>query len=113
MVYGGNRWQIIDESSSSSWVPRGTQCGVHKEPKSGFLSKPSTGIGSARNPAGLDQNGEDGEDHGNLRLGQPELYKQADREDPKALLDGVDVARLVGILRQLGDLAEYVSRVLI
>lgn len=41
------------------------------------------------------------------RLGQPELYKEANREDPKAVLDGVAVAGLVGILRQLGDLAEY------
>ncbi|GKV18390.1 hypothetical protein SLEP1_g28785 [Rubroshorea leprosula] len=73
--------------------------------------KPS--IGSTRNPTSLDQNEEDGEDHDNLRLGQPELYKQADKDDPKALLDGVDVAGLVGILRQLGNLAEYVSHVLI
>lgn len=42
-------------------------------------------------------------------LGQPQLYKDANREDPKAVLDGVAVAGLVGILRQLGDLAEYVS----
>ena len=41
-------------------------------------------------------------------LGQPELYREANREDPKAVLDGVAVAGLVGILRQLGDLAEYV-----
>lgn len=41
-------------------------------------------------------------------LGQPELYKEVNREDPKAILDGVAVAGLVGILRQLGDLAEYV-----
>lgn len=40
------------------------------------------------------------------RLGMPELYKDVDKEDPKALLDGVAVAGLVGILRQLGDLAE-------
>ncbi|GKV29038.1 hypothetical protein SLEP1_g38011 [Rubroshorea leprosula] len=33
----------------------------------------------------------------------------ADRDYPKALLDGVDVAGLVGILRQLGDLADIVS----
>lgn len=38
------------------------------------------------------------------KLGTSELYK--DNEDPKALLDGVAVAGLVGILRQLGDLAE-------
>jgi len=41
-------------------------------------------------------------------LGQPELHKETNREDPKAVLDGVAVAGLVGILRQLGDLAEYV-----
>ncbi|KAG6513998.1 hypothetical protein ZIOFF_024336 [Zingiber officinale] len=39
-------------------------------------------------------------------LGDPELYKKSLRkEDPKAILDGVAVASLVGILRQLGDLA--------
>ena len=43
-------------------------------------------------------------------LGVPELYKDAvQEEDPKAVLEGVTVAGLVGILRQLGDLAEYVS----
>lgn len=41
-------------------------------------------------------------------LGHPDLYKGANKEDPKAVLDGVAVAGLVGILRQLGDLAEYV-----
>ncbi|KAG6521165.1 hypothetical protein ZIOFF_018231 [Zingiber officinale] len=41
------------------------------------------------------------------RLGDPELYKKSLRkEDPKAILDGVAVAGLVGILRQLGDLAD-------
>ncbi|KAJ8761087.1 hypothetical protein K2173_000766 [Erythroxylum novogranatense] len=44
-------------------------------------------------------------------LGQPELYKEADKEDPKAVLDGVAVAGLVGILRQLGDLAEFAAEV--
>lgn len=39
-------------------------------------------------------------------LGQPQLYKEVNREDPKAVLDGVAVSGLVGILRQLGDLAE-------
>lgn len=40
-------------------------------------------------------------------LGDPELYGgAAKKEDSKALLDGVAVAGLVGILRQLGDLAE-------
>ncbi|XP_050223044.1 protein SCAR3 [Mercurialis annua] len=45
------------------------------------------------------------------RLGQSELYKEANREDPKAVLDGVAVAGLVGILRQLGDLAEFAAEV--
>ncbi|KAK7359216.1 hypothetical protein VNO77_01167 [Canavalia gladiata] len=40
-------------------------------------------------------------------LGQPELYRESNREDPKAVLDGVAVAGLVGILRQLGDLADF------
>ncbi|MQM20419.1 hypothetical protein Taro_053437 [Colocasia esculenta] len=45
-------------------------------------------------------------------LGDPELYKgAAKREDPKALLDGVAVAGLVGILRQLGDLAEFAAEI--
>ncbi|CAN1150071.1 Protein SCAR1 [Linum perenne] len=44
-------------------------------------------------------------------LGQPELYKETDVEDPKAVLDGVAVAGLVGILRQLGDLAEFAAEV--
>lgn len=40
-------------------------------------------------------------------LGLPDLYKHVDRDDPKAILDATSVAGLVGILRQLGDLAEY------
>ncbi|KAL4563299.1 hypothetical protein LXL04_027339 [Taraxacum kok-saghyz] len=44
-------------------------------------------------------------------LGMPELYTETDREDPKAVLDGVAVAGLVGILRQLGDLAEFAAEV--
>lgn len=40
------------------------------------------------------------------RLGALELYANANKEDPKAVLEGVAVAGLVGILRQLGDLAE-------
>ncbi|CAK7350421.1 unnamed protein product [Dovyalis caffra] len=44
-------------------------------------------------------------------LGQGELYREANREDPKAVLDGVAVAGLVGILRQLGDLAEFAAEV--
>jgi len=43
-------------------------------------------------------------------LGDPELYRaEAKKEAPRAILDGVAVAGLVGILRQLGDLAELVS----
>ncbi|KAK4755573.1 hypothetical protein SAY87_009330 [Trapa incisa] len=44
-------------------------------------------------------------------LGKPELYGEASREDPKTVLDGVAVAGLIGILRQLGDLAEFASEV--
>ncbi|XP_076957088.1 protein SCAR1-like [Bidens hawaiensis] len=44
-------------------------------------------------------------------LGTPELYTDTNREDPKAVLDGVAVAGLVGILRQLGDLAEFAAEV--
>ncbi|CAL9148049.1 unnamed protein product [Musa hybrid cultivar] len=45
-------------------------------------------------------------------LGDPELFRGAVRkEDPKAILDGVAVAGLVGILRQLGDLAEFAADV--
>ncbi|KAD3068780.1 hypothetical protein E3N88_36660 [Mikania micrantha] len=40
-------------------------------------------------------------------LGMPNLYTETDTENPKAVLDGVTVAGLVGILRQLGDLAEF------
>ena len=42
-------------------------------------------------------------------LADPELYRAADKDDPEALLEGVAMAGLVGILRQLGDLAESVS----
>ena len=42
-------------------------------------------------------------------LGGSELYGAADKNDPEALLEGVAAAGLVGLLRQLGDLAEYVS----
>lgn len=46
-------------------------------------------------------------------LGLPELYREANKEDPKAVLDGVAVAGLVGVLRQLGDLAEYVFNIIL
>lgn len=43
-----------------------------------------------------------------LSLGGPELNRSAavDDEEPKAILGAVEVAGLIGILRQLGDLAE-------
>lgn len=45
-------------------------------------------------------------------LGDPELYREPGRkEDAKTLLDGVAVSGLVGILRQLGDLAEFAADV--
>jgi len=40
-------------------------------------------------------------------LANPELYRSAARDDPESLLEGVAMAGLVGIVRQLGDLAEY------
>lgn len=39
-------------------------------------------------------------------LADPELYGPAEEDDPEALLEGVAMAGLVGVLRQLGDLAE-------
>jgi len=42
-------------------------------------------------------------------LADPELYRAADKDDPEALLEAVAMAGLVGLLRQLGDLAESVS----
>ncbi|XP_073056098.1 protein SCAR1-like isoform X2 [Primulina eburnea] len=44
-------------------------------------------------------------------LGVQELYREANKEDPKEIFDGVTVAGLVGILRQLGDLAEFAAEV--
>ncbi|XP_078431390.1 SCAR-like protein 2 isoform X2 [Wolffia australiana] len=45
-------------------------------------------------------------------LGDPELFRgPAKREDPNALLQGVAVSGLVGIIRQLGDLAEFAADV--
>ncbi|CAA2955591.1 Hypothetical predicted protein [Olea europaea subsp. europaea] len=44
-------------------------------------------------------------------LGLPELYREANKEDPKEVLDGVAVAGLVGVLRQLGDLAEFAAEI--
>ncbi|ERM95585.1 protein SCAR2 isoform X1 [Amborella trichopoda] len=42
-------------------------------------------------------------------LADPEVYRGADKDDPEALLEGVAMAGLVGILRQLGDLAEFAA----
>ncbi|KAK9054896.1 hypothetical protein SSX86_025975 [Deinandra increscens subsp. villosa] len=44
-------------------------------------------------------------------LANPEVYKEADRDDPEALLEGVAMAGLVGVLRQLGDLAEFAAEI--
>ncbi|EYU43332.1 hypothetical protein ABFS82_08G135900 [Erythranthe guttata] len=44
-------------------------------------------------------------------LGAPELYREAKKEDPKEILEGVAVSGLVGVLRQLGDLAEFAAEV--
>ncbi|XP_071691375.1 uncharacterized protein [Rutidosis leptorrhynchoides] len=44
-------------------------------------------------------------------LADPELVKAADKDDPEALLEGVAMAGLVGVLRQLGDLAEFAAEI--
>ncbi|KAK6943217.1 hypothetical protein RJ641_028594 [Dillenia turbinata] len=44
-------------------------------------------------------------------LADPELYRAADRDDPEALLEGVAMAGLIGVLRQLGDLAEFAAEI--
>lgn len=41
-------------------------------------------------------------------LGKSELRGATENDDSEALLEGVTMAGLVGLLRQLGDLAEYV-----
>lgn len=41
-------------------------------------------------------------------LADKELYQAADKDDPEALLEAASMAGLVGVLRQLGDLAELV-----
>ncbi|CAH8345425.1 unnamed protein product [Eruca vesicaria subsp. sativa] len=48
-----------------------------------------------------------------LSLGGPELNRSpaVEYEEPKAILGAVEVAGLVGILRQLGDLAEFSAEV--
>lgn len=42
-------------------------------------------------------------------LADPQLYTAADKDDPKALLEGVAMSGLVGLLRQLGDLSEFAA----
>ncbi|RWR81259.1 WH2 domain-containing protein [Cinnamomum micranthum f. kanehirae] len=42
-------------------------------------------------------------------LADPELYGAADRDDSEAVLEAVAMAGLVGLLRQLGDLAEFAA----
>ncbi|XP_058728995.1 protein SCAR2 isoform X2 [Vicia villosa] len=44
-------------------------------------------------------------------LADPELYRAADKDDPEALLEAVAMAGLVGLLRQLGDLAEFAAEI--
>ncbi|MCL7023244.1 hypothetical protein MKW94_017927 [Papaver nudicaule] len=46
-------------------------------------------------------------------LGSEEMYRKrgGSDEDPKSILEGLTVAGLVGILRQLGDLAEFASEI--
>ncbi|CAH9061486.1 unnamed protein product [Cuscuta europaea] len=44
-------------------------------------------------------------------LADPELYRSADKDDPEFLLEGVAMAGLVGVLRQLGDLAEFAAEI--
>lgn len=46
-------------------------------------------------------------------LANPELYRTAGRDDSEGLLEGVAMAGLVGIVRQLGDMAEYVFQILL
>lgn len=45
------------------------------------------------------------------RLASPSLYQNAPADDPAAILEGVAMASLVGILRQLGELSEYAAEV--
>ncbi|KAL0333156.1 UNVERIFIED_CONTAM: protein SCAR2 [Sesamum angustifolium] len=44
-------------------------------------------------------------------LADPDLYRAADKDDPEALLEGVAMAGLVGVLRQIGDLAEFAAEI--
>uniref|UniRef100_A0A7N0VDU8 Protein SCAR n=1 Tax=Kalanchoe fedtschenkoi TaxID=63787 RepID=A0A7N0VDU8_KALFE len=44
-------------------------------------------------------------------LADPYLYRSSEKDDPEALLEGVAMAGLVGVLRQLGDLAEFAAEI--
>lgn len=44
-------------------------------------------------------------------LSDSDLYQLADKDDPEAVLEGVAMAGLVGVLRQLGDLAEFAAKI--
>nr|XP_025648863.1 protein SCAR2 isoform X1 [Arachis hypogaea] len=44
-------------------------------------------------------------------LADPELHRAADKDDPEALLEAVAMAGLVGVLRQLGDLAQFAAEI--
>ncbi|XVE76640.1 hypothetical protein DITRI_Ditri12bG0189700 [Diplodiscus trichospermus] len=44
-------------------------------------------------------------------LADPDLYRPADKDDPEALLEGVAMSGLVGLLRQLGDLAQFAAEI--
>ncbi|KAB2098526.1 hypothetical protein ES319_A01G245000v1 [Gossypium barbadense] len=44
-------------------------------------------------------------------LADPEIYRASEKDDPEALLEGVAMAGLVGVLRQLGDLAEFAAEI--
>lgn len=44
-------------------------------------------------------------------LANPELYRTAGRDDSEGLLEGVAMAGLVGIVRQLGDMAEFAAEI--
>ncbi|GLJ11807.1 hypothetical protein SUGI_0177540 [Cryptomeria japonica] len=44
-------------------------------------------------------------------LAKPELYRSAGKDESDVLLEGVAMAGLVGILRQLGDLAQFAAEI--
>ncbi|KAG0600061.1 hypothetical protein M758_11G004200 [Ceratodon purpureus] len=44
-------------------------------------------------------------------LANPEVFRSASRDDPEGLLQGVAMAGFIGIIRQLGDLAEFAAEI--